>query len=139
MKKLIQKQSLKFSSLVVVGMFAGADSAFAGGDGGAATANNFNNIAKNAMAATSDIPGLVTGVSYMVGILLSVLGILKIKDHVENPGQTPLKDGIARVTIGGGLFAVPIVTESMTSLLEGTDGGTGATVAAVNEAELGLR
>ena len=129
MKNFIKNQSLKFSSLVVIGVMSGAEEA---------AANNFNTIANNAMTATGSVPGLVTGVSYMVGILLAVLGVLKIKDHVENPGQTPLKDGIARLTIGGGLFAVPIVTESMTSLLDATGKSTGATVAKVDAASLGL-
>ncbi len=130
MKQFIKNQSLKFSSLVVIGVMAGAEEA--------AATNTFNTIAGNAMTATGSVPGLVTGVSYMVGILLAVLGVLKIKDHVENPGQTPLKDGIARLTIGGGLFAVPIVTESMSSLLDAGTAGNGANVAKVDKAELGL-
>ncbi len=130
MRQFIRNHSLKFSSLVVLGMLSGAEEA---------SANTFNTIATNAMNATGSVPGLVTGVSYMVGILLAVLGVLKIKDHVENPGQTPLKDGIARLTIGGGLFAVPIVTESMTTLLDpSADGAAGANVAKVDKAELGI-
>jgi len=42
-----------------------------------------------------------------------LLGILKIKDHVENPSQTPLQHGAIRLTAGGGLFALPIVYEAM--------------------------
>ncbi len=42
-----------------------------------------------------------------------VLGILKIKDHVENPSQTKLQDGAIRLVAGGGLFALPIVFEAM--------------------------
>jgi hypothetical protein len=49
----------------------------------------------------------------MFGILLGVLGVLKIKDHVENPGQTPLKDGAIRLAAGGALFALPIIYEAM--------------------------
>jgi uncharacterized membrane protein HdeD (DUF308 family) len=51
--------------------------------------------------------------SYLFGILLAVLGIMKIKDHVENPGQTALKDGAIRLLAGGALFAVPIISEAM--------------------------
>jgi hypothetical protein len=72
------------------------------------------------------IPGLISGVSYMMGILLGVLGILKIKDHVENPGQTPLQQGAIRLAAGGGLFALPIVYEAMRT----TIGNNGAIVAA---------
>ena len=136
MKKFLNNQSLKFSSLVVIGMLAGADSAHAGGAGGAGGAGTFNQIATNAIGTSGEFHGLVTGVAYMLGILLAVLGILKIKDHVENPSQTPLKEGIARVTVGGGLFAVPIVTESMSNFLDDGGAATGAKQAAVDKAEL---
>ena len=77
MKKFIQKQSLTFSSLVVIGILSGAESASAQeAPAGAAGEGTFSGIAANAMATTGDLPGVVTGVSYMLGILLSVLGAL---------------------------------------------------------------
>lgn len=85
--------------------------------------NTFSAIAENIITSVEDLPGLLTGLSYMFGILLGVLGILKIKDHVENPGQTPLKDGAVRLAAGGALFALPIIFESMFETI-----GDGATV-----------
>lgn len=93
-----------------------------------AQANNFSSIAKNITTSVSSVPGLLTGLSYMFGILIGVLGILKIKDHVENPQQTPLKDGAIRLAAGGGLFALPIIYESMLN----TIGNNGAGVQAAN-------
>jgi hypothetical protein len=78
-----------------------------------AQANNFGNIAGNITNSIASLPGLLTGLSYLFGILLAVLGIMKIKDHVENPSQTPLKDGAIRLAAGGALFALPIVFEAM--------------------------
>ena len=69
----------------------------------------------------SGIPGLISGVSYMMGILLGVLGILKIKDHVENPSSAKLQEGAIRLAAGGGLFALPIVYEAMRNTI-GDDG-----------------
>jgi hypothetical protein len=135
MKKFIQKQSLKFSSLVVLGMMAGADDAHAitaGNDG------TFNEVGKDIIGGIEQLPGLITGTSYMLGTLLAVLGILKIKDHVENPGQTPLQHGVIRLAAGGGLFALPIITESMTTLLDGDTGATGAATAKVTKVEYGV-
>ncbi|PZQ49134.1 MAG: hypothetical protein DI551_00340 [Micavibrio aeruginosavorus] len=86
-----------------------------------ASANDFTTIVTNMETSISTIPGLISGVSYMSGILLGVLGILKIKDHVENPGQTPLQHGAIRLAAGGGLFALPIVYEAMRSTI-GDDG-----------------
>ena len=82
-----------------------------------AQANSFNTIAQNINTGVQELPGLLTAISYMMGMVFSVLGILKIKDHVENPSQTPLKDGAIRLAVGGGLFTIPIITEAMTNLL----------------------
>jgi hypothetical protein len=90
-----------------------------------AHANNFSNIAQNIITSMANLPGLLSGVSYMFGILIGVLGILKIKDHVENPNNTPLKDGAIRLAAGGGLFALPIVYQAMFNTI-----GTGATTQA---------
>lgn len=116
MIKFMRKQSLKLSTAVMVGVMAGAEEAAAtGGD-------DFSTISNNILSSIADLPGLLTGVSYMLGILLGVLGILKIKDHVENPTQTPLQHGAIRLTAGGGLFALPIVYEAMQTSI-GSGGG----------------
>lgn len=121
---------------VIVMMMTSAGGAFAqssivmrsrgsGGSGG----NNFSNIAENVSNSIAALPGLVSGVAYLIGVLLGVLGILKIKDHVENPTQTPLKDGSVRIVSGGALFGLPIVYESALNTI-------GTTSAQVNPAEL---
>lgn len=95
-----------------------------------AQANDFSTIAENIITSIQNLPGMLTGVSYMFGILLGVLGILKIKDHVENPSQTPLKDGAIRLAAGGGLFALPIVYEAM--FLTVGENGANAAAATLN-------
>lgn len=112
MIKLIKNQSLKVSAIAVLAMMNGVDAAYAQNatnDG----ATNFSTLTDNVTNSISGVPGLLAGVSYMIGILLGVLGILKIKDHVENPTQTKLQDGAIRLVAGGGLFALPIVFEAM--------------------------
>lgn len=74
---------------------------------------DFSTISENIITSIQDLPSLLSGLSYMMGILLGVLGVLKIKDHVENPSNAPLKDGAIRLAAGGGLFALPIVYEAM--------------------------
>ena len=126
MIKFMRKQSLKASAAVMVGVIGGAEDALAAGAGGG---KNFSSIAENITTSIAGLPGLLTGVAYMLGILLGVLGILKIKDHVENPTQTPLQHGAIRLAAGGGLFALPIVYEAMSSTI-------GAEQNAVSAAEL---
>ena len=118
MIEFIRKQGLKVSAMAIVGVLSGAEDAFA-------QSKDFSSIGSNIINSISGLPGLLTGVSYLLGILLGVLGILKIKDHVENPTQTPLQHGAIRLASGGGLFALPIVYEAMSSTV-----GVGTTVSA---------
>ncbi len=85
----------------------------------ATTNKTFNDVASNITTGIANLPGLVSAVCYMMGLLFAVLGMLKIKDHVENPSQTQLKDGAIRLAVGGGLFAIPIITQSMQDLING--------------------
>lgn len=115
--KKIKQHLMAASAATFVGLVSGVETA---------SANNFNSIIGNMETSISGIPGLISGVSYMMGILLGVLGVLKIKDHVENPGNTPLQQGAIRLAAGGGLFALPIVYEAM----QNTIGNNGALVTA---------
>lgn len=118
MIKKLRRQSLQMSAAVIAGATVSS---------GAAQANTFSTIAGNITTSIQDLPGLLTALSYMFGILLGVLGIMKIKDHVENPQQTPLKDGAIRLAAGGALFALPIIYDAMFNTV-----GTGAGVTAAN-------
>ena len=100
----VSKNLIRAQAGIVAALFMGAESA---------RANDWSNIAENITNSISQLPGMITGVSYLMGLLLGVLGVMKVKDHVENPGQTPLKDGAIRMASGGALFALPIVYESM--------------------------
>jgi hypothetical protein len=132
MIKFIKNQSLRVSAIVTLSMLSGADKAFA------EDAVNFSTISGNVSTSIASLPGLLAGVSYMIGILLGVLGILKIKDHVENPTQTPLQHGAIRLVAGGGLFALPIVFEAMQGTVQGeaTAGEVAPTLTAIGD---GLR
>jgi hypothetical protein len=80
---------------------------------GAAEAATFKDMSVNIVTASSGFPGLIQTVAYIGGTALGVAGLFKIKQHVDNPGQTPLKDGLIRLGAGGGLLALPFVTTSM--------------------------
>lgn len=132
MIKFLKKRSLQVSAAVFVGMVGGVESAHANGG-----SNDFSEIARNINTSISELPGLLTGVSYMMGILLGVLGILKIKDHVENPGQTPLQHGAIRLAAGGGLFALPIIYEAMLNTIG--DDGTAVSAAELNKVQFNVK
>jgi hypothetical protein len=85
--------------------------------------NSFNSISQNVTNQIGTLPGFITALAYILGTLFAVLGLLKIKDHVENPSNAPLKDGLIRLAIGGALFVVPLITEAMQNLVG--QGGAG--------------
>ena len=85
---------------------------FSVGSGSPALAQEVDDIAKNIVSGSKDFPALIAAISYGLGLLLGVLGVLKLKDHVENPTQTPLRSGIIRLLAGGALFALPMIYEA---------------------------
>jgi hypothetical protein len=121
---MLKKTYYKMGAAMTAGMLlSSADAAHAG-------PNTFSTLAENMQLSASAIPGLLTAMAYLFGLLLAVLGVMKIKDHVENPTQTPLKDGAIRLAAGGALFALPIMLDAMFETING--GGLGTT--AVTEA-----
>lgn len=91
---------------------------------GSAFANSGANVTTNIAASINNLPGLVTALAYLMGSVLGVLGVLKIKEHVENP-QTPLKEGAIKLGSAGALFALPFVFEVMENTISA--GGAAAT------------
>lgn len=116
---------------MTAGMIMPAKAAFAG------TAS-FNNIATNINTSIQDLPGLLTALSYLFGIILGVLGVMKIKDHVENPSNTPLKDGAIRLAAGGALFALPIIFDAMNTTIGGTTAATATQSAKLKKVSFGV-
>lgn len=84
-----------------------------------ALASDLSNVADNIAASSQAMPGLIAISAYMTGIILGVIGVVKIKDSVVNPQQTPLKEGVGRLLAGGALFALPIVYEAMYNTING--------------------
>ena len=80
-----------------------------------------NVVAETVAEGTESIPGLIVSLSYLIGTLLAALGAMKIKDHVETPSQTPLKDGAIRLGVGGALFALPSLLSAMQGTLDSGD------------------
>ena len=130
LKKSLNNKSLQMGAAFTAGVMLSSSPAHAAG-------NDFSTIAQNITNSVSSLPGLLTALAYLFGILIGVLGILKIKDHVENPSNTPLKDGAIRLAAGGALFALPIIFEAMTN----TNGnnGAGASAASVYKARFNVQ
>jgi len=74
---------------------------------------------------TSTLPGLLTGTCYLAGIAIGFMAILKVKDHVESPNNTPIWDPIKRILTAGSFLAAPYVVSVVRSLISGDDDGSG--------------
>lgn len=69
-------------------------------------------VVANTVNSSAELPFLFAAVAYMFGITLGVLGIIKLYEHVQNPNQTHISEGLKRLLAGGGLLALPIVVEA---------------------------
>ncbi|MEZ0225326.1 MAG: hypothetical protein ACAH83_12290 [Alphaproteobacteria bacterium] len=79
----------------------------------AGTAVTFQTMSRNIIAAAGSFQSLISTVCWIGGAGLGVAGIFKLKNHVDNPGQTAMKDGLIRIGAGGGLLAFPFIQNAM--------------------------
>lgn len=101
------KNTLLFTGLMMVV----ADSAWASG-----TVNDY-------VVQTADnvinFPQLIAFLCYMGGFALAGLGLHAFRQHVESPGNVPLKNPLAKLGFGGVFLALP----PLVSAVKGTFGG----------------
>lgn len=84
---------------------------------------NFNKVLSNIADSFEGVPGILTAVSYLLGLVLGVAAILKLKEHVESPQNTPLREPVVRFLLGGALFSLPTVFSAMKKTIEGDGAG----------------
>ncbi len=77
-----------------------------------AQAQTVGDVIANTVYSADELPFLIAAITYMVGMTFGVLGIIKIYEHVNDPRQTQLSEGIKRLIVGGALLALPIVVEA---------------------------
>ncbi|MFP4464201.1 MAG: hypothetical protein ACLFP8_03135 [Alphaproteobacteria bacterium] len=132
MFKKIKSKYYAMGAAITVGTLAGVDDAHADDPVG----NNFSEIAENIGTSFGSIPALLAMFAYIAGVIFAIMGVLKIKQHVENPSQTPLKDGVVLLLVGGAFFALPIMLEAMQNSIDAKGEGKAVTGAILYEADL---
>ena len=84
---------------------------------GVAGFNTLGDVICSLFQQTLTFPGFFTMVAYIFGMFIGLWGLLKIQDHVLNPQQTTVWEGVSRIIVAGGLFALPtIVTVAYTTV-----------------------
>lgn len=98
-----------FNSTQIGSIFTG----FSGCTGVVAITADVGSVICKVLASSMALPGFLTAVAYFIGLILGVWAILKIRDHVNNPAQTALSEGVSRLIAAGAFFALPVVTMAM--------------------------
>ena len=110
--KQIKKTYYTAGVSMTLGMFASTSAM--------ATPYTATTVSNNILSAITDLPNLISAVAYLAGTVFGVLGVLKIKEHVENP-QTPLKEGAIKLGTAGALFVLPFMFEVMADSIQGNN------------------
>lgn len=100
-----------------------------------AAVNNFSTLSTAVTTSIGSVPGLLSAIAYLFGVILVILGIIKIKEHVEKPDQTPLKEGFIRLIIGGALFALPLLLDVAKETVSAQQAGNAVAVGIVKKAK----
>jgi hypothetical protein len=108
------QSSANLRAITIYGITAAAFTVFSAN--AAHATNDLNTYVQNVSGRTNSVVDIVTYFSYIGGAALSALGIIDLKKHVENPGNNPLKNGLAKLGFGGMLLAFP----SISSIVVGT-------------------
>lgn len=66
-------------------------------------------IILNVIISWDGVADILTTIAWIAGAFLGVAGIFKFKDHVDNPQQTKLSEGVKRMLAGGMMLAFPFM------------------------------
>jgi len=111
----LNKQLAAIGAAYTTGMILARDAAAQGQDA--------DTFMQTLIGEIDTLPGFISTVMYILGILLAIAGIYKLKEAVDNPGQNSIQDGFIRLAAGGALIALPTLVATMAGTL-----GQGAAV-----------
>lgn len=87
--------------------------------------SNFNGIMERVIESTDLFPALVAAVAYLLGLLMTVSGLYKVRDHIDDPMRVTLKEPVVRLLTAGAFFALPTIFEAMYNTMVGGLGFAG--------------
>lgn len=139
--KKIKNLSL-LAMVTLMGLPLFSDGAYAAsaktiGNSGECSGDTLGGMICNVISGSTGGAGLITGFAYLAGLLCGFLGILKLRDHVESPNQTPISDPLKRFAAGGAFFALPFIADVVRKTIEG-DGTTYTTDTGFNGSSSGV-
>ncbi len=73
----------------------------------AGTDSSLGGVICNSMLHSASIISFLNAISYLIGLVFGLWGILKIRDHVIDPQRVYVHEGISRLIAGGMFFSLP--------------------------------
>lgn len=107
MKKLLGSVALVAAMALLATPAFASSGTIGSGTGSGQMSDSINNVRDN----MSTLPILINYASYIIGVALGVAGVSKLKAHVDNPGQTPIKDGLGRLAAAGLFISLPFLLD----------------------------
>jgi hypothetical protein len=99
------------SLLIVAAAMVAPDLVLAQGAAGQGANSDLNQLSSAYIGQElHTLPNVISAVFYIGGTILIGAGLWKLKLHSENPGNTPLGQGVGRLAVGAGLLTVPFVS-----------------------------
>jgi len=120
MLNFLNTKTQRMSAALVTGAMVGTF----GDIGEVMASGTLNKYLSSTSERVSEIPSMVSFVSYIGGTALAALGIVNLKQHVEAPTNVPMKNGLAKLGFGGMLLALPTLTGTMLGTTEGAGQAT---------------
>ena len=110
---MLKNKLLVFSSFLTAGLLSNSSSSNALG------VADINKLAENIIVSISTTPNLIAALGYLGGLFFGVIGIIKLKDHVENPSSISLASVAIRLFIGGCMLSLPSFYDVMINTTAG--------------------
>lgn len=83
--------------------------------------SNLGEVAAELSCESGSLPILFTSTSYVLGVGFTIAGLLKMKEYVDNPSQSFMKDALIRLGVGSMLILLPFVIETSALTFGGED------------------
>lgn len=80
-------------------------------------------VLDNLRTSIERVPNILTTIAFIAGLMMAIWGVLRLKEHVDNPNQIPISDGIKRLIAGGAFLGLPVTTNVIKGSIFGNDDG----------------
>ncbi len=110
---MVNSRNIIWAFLISVGIFTTTS--------GAAQAQGIGTMLTNVRTGIDHIPWVLTVVSYISGLFMGIWALFKFKDHVDNPRETPISQGVKRFFAAGMFLSGPYMYGVLFGTLHGAN------------------